>query len=658
MFSQVHNGSGVSASAAARSDHQRASTRGGCALGNELQSVGNRYSSDWLHDTRDVVRAVQAGLKEGTHGAPCAQSGPLWRIESKAGMFCAGLHALGGWHRAAPERPPLITREPRDVAAVMERRLPEHDATPMGVAAFDYAPLSAQGQGRAASRLSRVSNAVNALTLSGVYGAIRRHPLATVVTATGLIAGAAVATLRSVAGLWHSEGSGDQRFTGLIEQMRLLSTTDGQSLDMAVAQAVHACAGNHTCARETVLALLNDLPEESRSALTHDRQVDIEPGFLPLASASPLVASPLDSLVDLIVRTYEHWDEQRFGDGVQAIAQAADNHDRRRVIEQSLDDLGISFCSYPFPGVDSSGAMAQGQNVVADLPSSSTSTALPTILLGAHFDKIGAGSSGAMDNASGCVALLQLAQRLRDEPLPNCHVKLAFFDQEEVGLMGSKAFVEACQIQEDCPSLLINVDMLGTGDIVFAGSSNASHLHMLDNEPMASRTVRPEQPAETAFLDLLREEGLASGQPVMQGQACKQSDNLPFQHAGLPAIGLAHLSRGDISAFERLVASKQKFESSAARVDWNRLMPLFSEADAGNQTVIDEILGDPAYVAFLEAHDENEGAMAGLSGTVFTRIHSERDQADQLDLSRASVMVSMLENALRKYAQRFGLVRS
>lgn len=658
MFSQVHSANGVSASAAARSDHQGASTRGGCALGNELKSVGNRYASDWLHDTRGVMRAVEAGRREGTHGALCDKPGPLWRIESKAGMFCAGLHALGGWHRAAPEHPPLITRGPHDAAAVTVRHSFKYDAAPLGVAAFDYAPLSAQGHGRAASQLSRISNAVNALTLSGVYGAIRRHPLATAVTATGLIAGAAVATMRSVAGLWHSEGSGDRRSNGLIEQMSLLSTTEGRPLDKAVAQAIHACAGNHTCAREAVHALLDDLPAESRSALTHAMQVDIEPGFLPSASASPLLVSPLDSLVDLIVGTYEHWDEQRFADGVQAIARAADNHDRRRVIEQSLDDLGISFCSYPFPGVDSSGAVAQGQNVVADLPSSSTSTALPTILLGAHFDKIGEGSAGAMDNASGCVALLQLAQRLRDEPLAHCHVKLAFFDQEEVGLLGSKAFVEACQIQEDCPSLLINVDMVGTGDIVFAGSSNASHLHMLDNEPMASRTVRPEQPAETAFLDLLREEGHASGQPVRQGRVCAQSDNLPFQQADLPAVGLAHLSGGDISAFERWLASKQGLESSAANVDWNRLMPLFSEADAGHQTAIDEIFSDPAYAAFLEAHDENESAIGGLSGTVFTRIHSESDQADQLDLSRAAIMVSMLENALRKYAHRLGLVRS
>jgi Zn-dependent M28 family amino/carboxypeptidase len=71
--------------------------------------------------------------------------------------------------------------------------------------------------------------------------------------------------------------------------------------------------------------------------------------------------------------------------------------------------------------------------VVARLPGSDPGAGW--IVLGAHFDTV-SGSPGANDNASGTVAVLASARLLRD----TCRrrgILVAFFDQEEIGLIGS-----------------------------------------------------------------------------------------------------------------------------------------------------------------------------------------------------------------------------
>ena len=50
------------------------------------------------------------------------------------------------------------------------------------------------------------------------------------------------------------------------------------------------------------------------------------------------------------------------------------------------------------------------------------------------------GSPGANDNASGSVVVLAIARYLVDVPCRSAPVTLVFFDQEEAGLFGSRAF--------------------------------------------------------------------------------------------------------------------------------------------------------------------------------------------------------------------------
>lgn len=62
------------------------------------------------------------------------------------------------------------------------------------------------------------------------------------------------------------------------------------------------------------------------------------------------------------------------------------------------------------------------------------------IVIATHFDAV-PGSPGADDNASGVACLLELARVLKDRPMQRS-LRLAFFNLEEVGLVGSRAHVQ------------------------------------------------------------------------------------------------------------------------------------------------------------------------------------------------------------------------
>src|SRR4029077_21000581 len=93
------------------------------------------------------------------------------------------------------------------------------------------------------------------------------------------------------------------------------------------------------------------------------------------------------------------------------------------------------------------------------------------IVVGAHYDAVklkdGTLSQGMVDDGAGVIALLRLAEALRGRPLRHW-VRVAFFDQEEIGLLGSKAFVAARQPAEVAAD--VNVDIDAYGDtLVFGG---------------------------------------------------------------------------------------------------------------------------------------------------------------------------------------------
>ena len=109
-----------------------------------------------------------------------------------------------------------------------------------------------------------------------------------------------------------------------------------------------------------------------------------------------------------------------------------------------------------------------GFNVVGVLKSSKTNANLKPLVIGAHYDHIGiiepvetdSIANGANDNASGTVAVLELAKFLADQDLGR-DVIFALFSAEEKGLVGSRHLAEKMKAQNVEPYVVFNIEMLG-----------------------------------------------------------------------------------------------------------------------------------------------------------------------------------------------------
>jgi hypothetical protein len=155
-----------------------------------------------------------------------------------------------------------------------------------------------------------------------------------------------------------------------------------------------------------------------------------------------------------------------------------------------------------------------GGNVVATLDSTTGGTGL--IVVGAHFDSVAAGP-GAADNATGVAIVLAAARYLRELPVRQHPIAFVLFDQEEIGLIGSKAYVQS----------LVAAQTQVTGAHVF---------DMLSFDGDGDRAVELWSP--TAVLEAsYQAHGGAAGTPI-QPVTFKLSDHQAFLDAGFPAVGI------------------------------------------------------------------------------------------------------------------------
>lgn len=112
----------------------------------------------------------------------------------------------------------------------------------------------------------------------------------------------------------------------------------------------------------------------------------------------------------------------------------------------------------------------KGTNVVGYIDNG----AATTVVLGAHFDHLGWGEdgnsmlrgekglhNGADDNASGTAALIELARLLKASKKAQNNYLFIAFSGEELGLFGSKYFVENPTIDLSGVNYMINMDMVG-----------------------------------------------------------------------------------------------------------------------------------------------------------------------------------------------------
>jgi Zn-dependent M28 family amino/carboxypeptidase len=188
------------------------------------------------------------------------------------------------------------------------------------------------------------------------------------------------------------------------------------------------------------------------------------PGLqLPNASApdaSP-IASPTPSVPRAPVPEAPAVDQAKLMAHVQALAferaTLADRDRTRTYITTQLKQAGwtVESQSYEYRPTEN-GRAYQGVNLVAHRPGQTLSQ--ERILVGAHYDSV-PGSPGADDNTTGVAIALEMARLFDQQPTPRT-LTLAFFDQEESGLVGSSAFVDRAENRDGLQGAII-LEMLG-----------------------------------------------------------------------------------------------------------------------------------------------------------------------------------------------------
>jgi Tol biopolymer transport system component len=120
------------------------------------------------------------------------------------------------------------------------------------------------------------------------------------------------------------------------------------------------------------------------------------------------------------------------------------------------------------------------RNVIAVLPPSGPPERAEYVVIGAHYDHLGFGETGAMqrkgeegkvhpgadDNASGAAAILELAASLAEERKAKPEefrrgIVFAFWSGEEIGIIGSSYFVVHPAVSLSNVAAYVNFDMVG-----------------------------------------------------------------------------------------------------------------------------------------------------------------------------------------------------
>lgn len=103
------------------------------------------------------------------------------------------------------------------------------------------------------------------------------------------------------------------------------------------------------------------------------------------------------------------------------------------------------------------GYRQNGENLVAILPASVKNA--PVVVIGAHMDSVR--NAGADDNGSGSTAVLEAARVLAQLTERKAELRVCFFDEEELGLVGSYALAKAWKQQGLKVAAVHTVDMIG-----------------------------------------------------------------------------------------------------------------------------------------------------------------------------------------------------
>jgi len=239
-------------------------------------------------------------------------------------------------------------------------------------------------------------------------------------------------------------------------------------------------------------------------------------------NVTPLSAQEIDQaslMQDLETLSSDAMEGRAAGSAGGAMARAH--------IVARLTGMGIQVDSQTF-SIERGGETRTAVNVLGLVPGRDPS--LTPFVVSAHYDHLGVRDgetfNGADDNGSGTAGLLAIGGALRSAP-PLRTVILAFFDAEEGGLRGARAFVEVegAEAAREAIALNLNLDMVSRSEdelYVTGTYQNPSLRPVVESvEPAAGVTVRfgHDTPQDTG-----------SDNWVMA------SDHGPFHQAGIPFL--------------------------------------------------------------------------------------------------------------------------
>lgn len=171
----------------------------------------------------------------------------------------------------------------------------------------------------------------------------------------------------------------------------------------------------------------------------------------------------------------------------------------------------------------------KARNIIAQ-----TKTGSPTdvVMAGAHLDSVPEGP-GINDNGSGVAAILETAVQLGNSPQVQNAVRFAFWGAEELGLIGSRNYVESLDLDAlKNIALYLNFDMLASpnpGYFTYDGDQSL---------PLDSRG-QPVVPEGSAGIERTLVAYLAlSGKTAQDTSFDGRSDYDGFTLAGIPSGGL------------------------------------------------------------------------------------------------------------------------
>ena len=150
------------------------------------------------------------------------------------------------------------------------------------------------------------------------------------------------------------------------------------------------------------------------------------------------------------------------------------------------------------------------------------------IVVGGHLDSVPE-APGINDNGSGVATILEIALQMAELEVELVNkVRFAFWGAEELGLHGSRFYVDNLSEQElNNIALNLNFDMIGSPNYVrFVYDGDGSDTGV--GGPRGSGNI------EQTFLDYFADQGLPVEPTAMDGR----SDYWPFINVGIPAGGL------------------------------------------------------------------------------------------------------------------------